>query len=83
MGEVRGLFGELPEPGEPVVSCVSALKDLLQRAEAGEVVGIAAAAVSGTGNALYVVGGVVGAYGMLGALDMAKAELVSFMQDMD
>lgn len=83
MGEVRGLFGELPEPGKPAASCVSALKDLLQRAEAGEVVGIAAAAVSGTGNALYVVGGVVGAYGMLGALDMAKAELVSFMQDMD
>jgi hypothetical protein len=83
MAEVVGLFGDVPEPGKPAASCVNALRDLLERAEAGEIVGFAAAAVSGTGNALYMVGGIVGAYGMLGALDMAKADLVSFMRDMN
>jgi hypothetical protein len=83
MSDVVGLFGDVPEPGKPAASCVDALKDLLERAEAGEIVGIAAAAVNPRGNALYIMGGIVGAYGLLGALDMAKADLVSLMRDMD
>ena len=83
MGEVRGLFGDVPEPGEPVASCVDALRDLLERAEAGEVVGIAIAAINERHHASYSVGGMIGGYGLLGALEMAKAEVIGFMMEVD
>jgi hypothetical protein len=80
MGEVRGLFGDVPEPGEPVASCVDALRDLLERAEAGEVIGITIAAINDRHHASYSIGGMVGGYGLLGAIEMAKGELVQIMQ---
>jgi hypothetical protein len=83
MGEVRGLFGDVPEPGEPVASCVECLRDLLQRAEAGEVTGVIYAGVSSKGMGIHGMGGIIGSYGMIGAFEVAKLEALSFMQDFD
>ena len=64
--------------GEPHVSevCVDVLRDLLQRAEAGEVTGVGLAALHCNGDASYHVAGHIGGFSMLGALDMVRAELV-------
>jgi hypothetical protein len=81
MGEVRGLFGDVPEPGEPVASCVDCLRDLLERAEAGEVTGIIYAGVTASGMGVHGMGGLIGSYGMIGAFEVAKADVLALMQD--
>lgn len=77
MGDkVTALFGGptgLPQRNE---SCISALREWLEMAEAGEVVGIAIAGLSYDACTRYRIAGKVGGYGMLGALEMAKADLV-------
>jgi len=83
MGEVRGLFGGVPEPGEPVASCVDCLRDLLEQAEAGELIGFAYGAITRNGNGQNGIGGMIGGYAMLGALELAKAELTCIMQEID
>lgn len=83
MGEVRGLFGDVPEPGEPVASCVDCLRDLLEQAEAGELIGFAYGAIARNGNGQNGIGGMIGGYAMLGALELAKAELTCIMQEID
>jgi len=52
------------------------LRELLARAEAGEVTGICAAVVHCDGLASYHIGGFVGGYSALGALDMIRADLI-------
>lgn len=83
MGEVRGLFGDVPEPGEPVASCVDCLRDLLEQAEAGELIGFAYGAITRNGIGQNGIGGLIGGYAMLGALELAKAELTCIMQEID
>ncbi len=83
MGEVRGLFGDMPEPGEPVASCVDCLRDLLERAEAGEVTGIALGMVDGKGRGSFAVGGMIRHYGLLAGVDLAKAQLHKHMLEDD
>jgi hypothetical protein len=83
MGKVRGLFGDVPEPGEPVASCVDCLRDLLEQAEAGELIGFAYGAITRNGNGQNGIGGMIGGYAMLGALELAKAELTCIMQEID
>lgn len=56
--------------------CVDTLRDLLERAEAGELVGVGLAARYENGEASYHVAGHVGGFSMSGALDMVRAELV-------
>lgn len=83
MGDVKGLFGNVPEHGEPVQSCVNLLRDLLAQAEAGEIVGITYGAVTRRGVGVYGLGGVVGGYSMLGAVELAKAQLVASTLDQE
>jgi hypothetical protein len=80
MANVVGLFGDVPS-GEPVDSCVECLRDLLAQAESGELVGIAYGAVSRNGQGQNGIGGMIGGYSMVGALEMAKAELIELMQE--
>lgn len=76
MGDVKSMFGGpsgLPEVSEVAVST---LRDLLERAEAGELIGVAAVCVHCDGAASYNIGGRVGGFSAIGALEMAKAELL-------
>jgi hypothetical protein len=81
MGNVTGLFGEVPQPNEPVASCVDCIRDLLARAEAGEVTGVIYAGVTVNGVGLHGMGGLIGSYGMIGAFEVAKADALALMQD--
>lgn len=56
--------------------CVDALRDLLERAQAGEVVGVGLAALHCDGEASYHLCGRVGGYSMQGAVEMVRADLV-------
>ena len=56
--------------------CVDVLQDLLRRAEAGELVGIALGALHYNSETSWHVAGHVGGYAMIGALEMAKADLI-------
>jgi hypothetical protein len=64
--------------GEPQVaeSCVIVLRELLARAEAGDITGVCAAVVHCDGLASYHIGGFVGGYSAIGALELLKAELI-------
>ena len=82
MGTVSGLFGNVPVHGEPVPSCVAALEDWLAMAKAGEIVGVALAGVTPDNKGCEVISGVIGSYGLLGALHMTKATLEAAMMEM-
>jgi hypothetical protein len=79
MGEVRGLFGDVPQTNEPVPSCVEGLRNLLEQAEAGELVGFAYGAMTRNGNGQNGIGGMIGGYAMLGALELVKVDLINIM----
>ena len=75
-GKVISINGGPTGEPEIVENCVIVLRDLLARAEAGEITGIGAAVVHCDGLASYHVGGFVGGYSVLGALDMIRADLI-------
>lgn len=75
MSKVESLFGGPVTTREPNAICVDTLRDLLERAEAGEIVGVVVAAVHYDGCATFELGGMLGGYSLLGALEMAKLSL--------
>lgn len=82
-GNVKSLFGgptSLPEPNE---NCVKTLETWLEMARSGELVGVAIAGLCCDHMSRYAVGGMVGGYGMLGALEMARADLVELNRGND
>ena len=66
--------------GGPNAGCVAKLKELLERAEAGEITGIVCASLHSDNTASTAVAGMVGPYSLLGAVDMAKSDLVDMMK---
>lgn len=73
---VIGLNGAPRGQREVSAPCVNVLRDLLERAEAGEVIGVGISALHHDGDASYYVCGRVGGFSMVGALDMVRADLV-------
>ena len=74
--KVTSLFGGttgLPAPNE---ACIASLRRWLEMAESGELVGVAIAGLCYDGLGRYEVEGTIGGYSMLGALEIAKTELV-------
>lgn len=82
-GNVVGLNGRPAGSMEPVETCVNALRDLLERAEAGELIGVALAGLHHDGDASYHVAGRVSGFGLQGALEVAKAKLVDINRGKD
>lgn len=81
MSKVTALFGGptgLPEVN-PVA--VETLEMWLEMARSGKVVGVALAGLCADGSSRYAVGGRVGGYGMIGALTVAKAEVLDIARD--
>jgi hypothetical protein len=56
-------------PGQPNQKCVDTLKEALEQAESGEISGVVIVKrVTASGEGVYDIGGVVGGYSMLGAI---------------
>ena len=80
-GEVKPLFGGLTYEREVVESAISALEAALDAARSGEVVGVAIAMLDYKAMGSYAMAGRIGGYSMIGALEMAKAELIAVNWD--
>jgi hypothetical protein len=81
VADIRALHGGeviLPTPNE---SCIAELRRLLDKAEAGEIVGIVCASLHGDKLGSYTFAGMIGPYSLLGAVDMAHHELRERMGD--
>lgn len=76
MSNVEGIFGG--PSGLPAVNdvAVALLADLLERAKSGELIGAAVVGVHCDGVASYHVGGRVGGFSAVGALEVMKSELL-------
>lgn len=80
-GEVKPLFGGMTYEREVVESAITALEAALDAARSGEVVGIAIAMLDYKGMGSFAMAGRIGGYSMIGALEMAKAELIAVNWD--
>jgi hypothetical protein len=79
MGDVKSLHGAQVQDGTPNQGCVDKLRDLLERAEAGEITGIALAALHSDNTASSCVAGMIGPSALLGQLRMAEHDLIAHM----
>lgn len=59
---------------------IETLRDMLAKAEAGEVVGAVVAVLYHDGLSGFQIGGMIGGYSLLGAVELAKADLVEVLQ---
>ena len=81
MGNVTALHGGEVNTFTPNEGCTKALREMLEKAEAGEITGIVCARLHGDNLGSYTIAGMIGPYSLLGALDMAKSELIDHMKD--
>lgn len=63
----------LPEINQ---AAVSALEEWLEAARSGQIVGLVMVGLGHDAKAQWEIAGMVGGYGMIGALDIAKSDLV-------
>jgi hypothetical protein len=83
MGKVHSLYGAVTGERQVVQSAVEALREMLEMAEAGELIGFAGAYLTHDGCGCYQVAGRVGGYSTLGALETAKSHLVEINRGED
>lgn len=79
--KVVSLHGDLCGVRERQEACISVLVDLIERAEAGEVVGVALCALHHDGLASYSLGGRLGGYALVGAAACMQRLLISAQED--
>lgn len=77
MSSVTAFPGSITCEPEVVQSTVEALRDMLQRAERGEIIGFAGVYVMHTGRAAYWVTGRSGGYSTIGGLECMKQHLIA------
>ena len=77
---VASLHGGEIMRGEPNAGCVAKLRELLERAEAGDITGIVCASLHSDKTASFAIAGMVGPYAMLGSVEMAKDRLIELMR---
>ncbi len=76
MSNVTALPGAITYEPEVVQSTVDALRDMLQQAERGEIIGLTAVYVLHTARCGYWVAGKPGGYSTIGALECVKRQLI-------
>ena len=80
-GNVVSLNGGPRGVREVNEAVVSVLERWLEAARSGEVIGVAIALLDYDGCGRWAVAGTVGGYSMLGALEVARADLLEVMRD--
>lgn len=76
MSNVSSLFGGptgLPEQNE---NCIAELERWIEMARSGEIRGVVLVGLCRDGLARYAIAGCVGGYSMLGAVEVAKSDLM-------
>jgi hypothetical protein len=81
MGDVTALYGGVTHERQVVESTVEALREMLEMAEAGELIGFAGAYLTHDGCGCYRVAGRIGGYSALGALEVAKSHLIDINRE--
>lgn len=77
MANVSSLHGGPVITATPNQTCIDELERILDAARNGEIVGFAMASVHGDKTASYTVAGIAGGFALLGAIEMAKEEIVA------
>lgn len=80
MSNVKALYGGPTGEPEPNDFAIAALTEALERAKAGEVIGVVVAFLHHDGLSSWRTGGMVGGYSLLGALEIAKADLIEALR---
>lgn len=74
---VVGIYGDVPvQRAEPNETAINALKDLLERAESGELQGVAVSYLDRDGIASYVIAGRICSFSTIGAVEVMRSILV-------
>ncbi|GLO70335.1 hypothetical protein MACH17_18520 [Phaeobacter inhibens] len=76
MTKVTSINGAFVSTGEPNEFAVQSLKDALERAQSGDVIGVGVVMRHADGCGSFSIAGSVGGYSMLGALEMVRSEIV-------
>ena len=81
MTEVIAIFGGPTGQPEPNTNTIDVLEKYLEMARSGEIIGVAVAALCADGLARYHIGGMIGGYSMLGALEVCRADVLDVVRD--
>ena len=81
MSNVKSLYGGPTGQPEPNEFAVQVLSEMLEKSRSGEVLGVIIAVLHHDGLASFQMGGNVGRYSLLGALEMAKADLIEVLSE--
>lgn len=82
MSNIEPLFdGGLIYTPTPNETAIEECKRTLEQIEAGEVVGFAITMLHHDGLTSYRLAGMVGGYGMIGALEVVKSDLLKLVQN--
>lgn len=81
-GKIIGLrTGQpLPPPGEPHEGTVALLKDMLERAESGEITGVAMAVMYKDGATQFAYDGLVNSPAVVGKIEIMKQDIIGRMR---
>jgi hypothetical protein len=77
MTKITSINGATISTGEPNEIAVRMLEDALERAKSGDLVGVGIVMRHSDGCGSFSLGGSVGGYSMLGALEMVRDQIVS------
>jgi hypothetical protein len=81
MSNVKSIHGGPTGLSERNQMAIDALEMILAKAHAGEVIGVVIAALHHNGLSAFQIGGMVGGYSMIGAIEMAKVDLIAGMME--
>lgn len=82
MKNVVNLFGDEPVPPEPNQSAIRMLSAVLAQAERGEVIGVVISSLHSDRSASYGIAGMIGPYSLVGAMEIAKDEVIGSVKVM-
>lgn len=76
MSKVVAIHGGPTGEPEPNEQAIAVLESYLEMARSGEIIGVALAALCADGLARYSLGGFIGGYSMIGALEICKMDVM-------